>query len=304
MDKDVEQLLKKGSIKALSNHQNCYAINDLQAIKELLLPLNPQSHKGNFGHVLVVEGHENFMGASRLVALAALRVGAGLCTLLSKDTIHYHPNDLFEFTKTKYAQLHLAPLKKISSLVIGPGLSQDPSFQAWGLKLLTEMGPRLSTIIIDADGLSLLCELKAGEIKGSLICTPHPQEAALLLKTSVEEVERDRFLAITKLGQLPVNDHCSIIWILKGSTSLVYQAPNGIFAIEGNAPLLSTGGSGDVLAGAIAGLIPQSSAPLSATLLATTLMVTAARESSLRADRGILPSELAHSFPHLLKRAP
>ncbi len=304
MDPTLEQLIKNGVMKPLKSdqHENYYAIGGARALTELLLPLNPQGHKGTFGHVLVTEGHENFKGASRLVALSALRVGAGLVTLLSKDQLYPHPNDLFEFMKMKESDLSETFLKKISAMVIGPGLSKDPTLQNWALNLLLKAAPLVPTIIIDADGLALLEHLKPNQVSATLICTPHPQEAATLLHSSVVEVERDRLAAIMELSQLPVNAHCTIIWLLKGSTSLVSMPKAGIFAIDGNTPLLATGGSGDILAGAIAGLIKQSSSPLDATLLATTLMIACARESTLNADRGILPSELASRFPYLLKR--
>lgn len=305
MTKAIEQLIKRRIFAPLkpidtipSHHFDCSFM-----LTDLLLPLNPHSHKGTFGHIVAVQGHENFLGAARLSLLAALRVGAGLATLWCKDQIQHHPADLFEFIKKTDRDISPDFLKKITALVIGPGLSKESSFHTWGLQILHQVGNLVPTIIIDADALGLLEHLKHGTLSASLICTPHPKEAADLLNVGVEDIESDRFLAIKELGKLPINNHCSIVWLLKGSTTLIFDKQYGIFALKGNTPLLSTGGSGDILAGAIAGLIPQTSSLLDASIVAVNLMIRAARENSLRADRGIFPSELAQAFPYLLKRS-
>lgn len=301
----IEQLIKRRVFAPLKPIDTipCFHFDCSFMLTDLLLPLNPHSHKGTFGHIVAVEGHDNFLGASRLSMLAALRVGAGLATLWCKDHIHHHPADLFEFIKKTDRDISPDFLKKITALVIGPGLSKESSLQNWGLEILNQAGNIVPTLIIDADALTLLEHIKPGDISSSLMCTPHPKEAADLLKVDVKDVENDRFSALRELKNLPINSHCSIIWLLKGSTTLIFDKQYGIFALEGNAPLLSTGGSGDILAGALAGLIPQTSSLLEASILAVNLMIRAARENSSRADRGIFPSELSEAFPYLLKRS-
>ncbi len=304
MDKIVELLIKKHVLSTLEPIDNlpCYQISALRALTELLVPLDFQSHKGHFGHVLILEGHPRFAGASRLAALAALRSGAGLVSLLAKDQCFYHPQDRFEFMHLNAHDLKPAHLEKISALVVGPGLSKDPDYQNFALAILKEAMPIVPTIVVDAEALPLLDSLKDFRRSGTIICTPHPKEAASLLQCTTEEIEQDRFRAILNLGALPINQKHAIIWLLKGSSSLVYQASTGIFIFKGNTPMLATGGSGDILAGAIAGLAMQSPSSLSATLLAISLSLAAAYEGSQKADRGIFPSELADRFPSLLKR--
>lgn len=300
----VELLTEKHVSTSLTSIDGieCYQISGIRALTELLLPLNPRSHKGHFGHVLIAEGHPQFAGASRLAALAALRVGAGLVSLLAKDEIFYHPYDRFEFMHLRARDLSQNHLHKFSTLVVGPGLSKEPSQQNFALDILHKAQKTISAIIVDAEALSLLDALKDEDKASTFICTPHPKEAATLLDCNVEDIEGDRYRAILNLANLAINEKHRVIWILKGSSTLVYQKNAAIFSFRGNAPMLATGGSGDVLAGAIAGLCMQCDSLLAASLTAISLSLAAAHEASLKADRGILPSELADRFPSLLKR--
>lgn len=109
--------MKKGPLNYLSS----------EPLNFLLKPLGKSSNKGDFGHVAILEGHTNFIGASRLAARAALRVGAGLVTLLTSKTPSLHPSDLAEFMKKQENLATLEFFKKISCLVVGPGLFLDPA---------------------------------------------------------------------------------------------------------------------------------------------------------------------------------
>lgn len=304
MNHVVSMLIQKQVLSLLTPidiHQ-CYQVSGIRALTELLLPLDLRSHKGHFGHILIVEGHPNFLGASRLAALAAIRSGAGLVSLLSKDEIHFHPQDYFEFMHLSAHHLKADHFKKFNAIVVGPGLSKDPQLQDFALTILKIAMATIPVIVVDAEALALLERLNDEASSATIICTPHPKEAAMLLGSSAEEVENDRIQAILNLSRLRINQKHSIIWLLKGSSTLLMQKGVGIFYFKGNAPMLATGGSGDVLAGSIASLSTQTHHPLSATLLAISLTLAAAHEASDKADRGFLPSELANTFPSLLKR--
>jgi NAD(P)H-hydrate epimerase len=268
----------------------------------LLKPLGKSSNKGDFGHVAILEGHVNFIGASRLAARAALRVGAGLVTLLTSKTPSLHPSDLAEFMKKHEKFTTPDFFKKISGLVIGPGLGQKPHDLARARSLLKSSVSYVKNIILDADALALIHDAKLDLKSNTLICTPHPQEAAKLLGVSTQLIERDRFLAIENLAKLAFNPTGITIWVLKGATTLIRQEPYGTIALSGDAPILATGGSGDMLAGAIGGLLAQSRSPLAAVVLATSLQICAARRFS-ESTKGIFPSELADRFPSLLQRS-
>lgn len=276
--------------------------NSQEPLNFLLKPLGKSSNKGDFGHVAILEGHTNFIGASRLAARAALRVGAGLVTILTSKTPSLHPSDLAEFMKKQENSATPDFFKKISGLIVGPGLGREPQDLARARAVLNNSAPYAKSIILDADALSLIHDSKLDLKSNTLICTPHPQEAAKLLGISTEEVEHDRFLAIENLAKLNFNPTGVTIWVLKGATTLIRQDPYGTIALFGDAPILATGGSGDMLAGAIAGLLAQSRSSLAAVVLATSLQICAARRFS-KSTKGIFPSELADRFPSLLQRS-
>lgn len=279
-----------------------YLIAHHCSLKALLKPLKPNSHKGCFGHVAVIEGNRNYSGASRLAAKAALKAGAGLLSIVTKEKESMHPYDLPEFMKRFSGDADELFWSKINAMVLGPGLGRTPEQLRYGKKLGYEALKSVPTLVLDADALQLLDEQEPWHCE-TLILTPHPKEAAQILGESVQAIEANRFLAIERLGRLKIHEGNNTIWVLKGASSLVLQTQSGkIFAFEGNVPLLATGGSGDTLAGAIAALISQAQSPLAATLLAVQLLITAAFQGLSQGTRGILPSELSDRFPALLKR--
>ena len=300
----TKKLAGKSIAKAIglfrANALDQFWIRYRTVLLELLKPLDRNSHKGHFGHVAVVEGDYKYQGASRIVAKAALRVGSGLVSIVTRDAKSLHASDLPEYMKCDHKDAaSLWP--RVSALVLGPGLGTTPAMLAYGQSLLEGTQTVIKSLVLDADGLRLLDEKKPLNFQ-NLICTPHPKEAGLLLGVSSETVENNRFLAIEALGRLTINTGSCTIWVLKGATTLVYEKNAGIFAFEGSLPLLAVGGSGDLLAGAIAGLLPQALSPLAATLVAINLQIRAALKAQKGASKGILPSELADRFPSLLKR--
>jgi len=270
----------------------------------LFLPVKKSAHKGNFGHVLVLEGHDNFVGASRMSALAALRVGAGLVTIATQTPSQILPIDHAEFMHRPVETLSDEFLRKIDSLVIGPGLSQEDAYQERALHLLNRLKHPVRLVVLDADGLGLLHN-KSLRLKNTcIIATPHSKEAARLLGCDVSEVERDRFFAIEELAKIQPGQENQVIWVLKGATTLVREHGGTIFALRGDLPVLASGGSGDVLSGTIAGLAKQTPCPLSAALLAASLHIEAGKTLSKSIFKGSLASELADILPVLTKDRP
>jgi len=285
----------------LEHRLDQFLIEPENSLWALFKPLVKTSNKGNFGHVAVIEGHRNFKGASRLSARAALRAGAGLLTIVTKDKESLHPSDLPEFMKRFIEDADENFWSKVDTLVLGPGLGAFPAQLSYAKQILDQALLKVPTLVLDADGLKILNEKKPLRCE-TLICTPHPKEAAGILGISVEEVERDRFLAIERLGRLKIHEGKNTIWVLKGATTLVHQCPTGIFAFKGDVPILATGGSGDVLSGTISGLMAQAVSPLAATVLGVQVTIRAALEALRTQSRGILPHELSDMLPSLLKR--
>jgi hydroxyethylthiazole kinase-like uncharacterized protein yjeF len=279
-----------------------FLVWEKKALIRLFLPVPTTAHKGYFGHVLVYEGHPNFLGASRLSARAALRVGAGLLTIATDHQRGFCDFDIPEFMHRPKNELTKDFLRKIDALVFGPGLSRDEHYLRQGLDFLNSLGDNVPAIVFDADGLQLLKSHELNMARKQIIATPHENEAAQLLSCQLEDVKKDRFLALEALANLSCNQHHDIIWVLKGATTLVRSLSGEIFAFSGELPILAAGGSGDILSGTIAGLIKQTYSPFAATLLAVSVQIEAARRLSKKIFKGSLASELADLFPLITKR--
>lgn len=267
-----------------------------QSFPELFLPIPSPCHKGQFGHVLIFAGHPRFYGASKLAALAALRVGAGLLTIASVNDQKTSSHN--EFMHIDLSNIDDQILAKIDSVVLGPGLSLEKDYQEMALNFINRLH-KPTLVVLDADGLNLLKHPNLKLEKHTIICTPHPKEAANLLNCSVKDIERDRFKAIHRLFSAFGGN---IIWLLKGGTPLVMDLDKNFYAFRGDLPLLSTGGMGDVLSGAIAGLYKQTASPIDALLLAISMQLETAKNLSKNATKGMLASELANEFPKLTRR--
>jgi len=252
-----------------------------------LLPARPRDgHKGTFGHVGVIGGFVGKEGAGQLAARAALRVGAGLSTWAT-------PGDApSRAPEVMHHDLRSGLPARPNVLVVGPGLGTD-AVAADALEVARSDGRPL---VLDADALNLLSERDAASAAAGHVVTPHPREASRLLKSRVEEVERDRLAAASALVAAT-----GAVVVLKGARTVVAApgAPPVIFDLP--TPALAAGGTGDVLAGAIAGLVAQGLTLHDAALCGVWLHAHAGRAAGQgRADRGVLASEVADALPHAL----
>jgi hydroxyethylthiazole kinase-like uncharacterized protein yjeF len=292
----LQNLQKKNVLKkAAANlpHQHHYLIENKKTLTELFSPLPIPCHKWAFGHVLIIEGNSQFSGAARLSALAALKVGAGLVTIATKDSTLPNPFDRPEFMRIKIDEINDAFLQKIDVLVIGPGLSKSHDWQEMALDFLNQISHYIPNIICDADALPLLLRTDLKISNKTIIATPHIFEACGLLNINNKITEYNHQNIIEKLALLSCNKNNQITWLLKGENSIIRHHDNSIFIFTGQIPLLSAGGMGDVLSGAIAGLIKQTDCALCGTLLAQSMQIEAAHHLAQSNFKGILASEFA-----------
>jgi NAD(P)H-hydrate epimerase len=212
-------------------------------------------HKGRRGHVVVVGGSPGMRGAGRLAASAVLRAGAGLCTLAA-DAAPGGDLDAPDAVMTRPLEAG-APigglLKGKAAVVIGPGLGQSQIAAARVAEVLGSGVPA----VLDADALNVLASEPAviAGAAGPVVITPHPGEASRLLGVSVGEVEADRVAAARVLAS-----RTRAVVVLKGARTLICDGTAGDSLCTINpsgGPALATGGSGDVLAGAIGALLAQ-----------------------------------------------
>lgn len=239
-----------------------------------LLPARPAlSHKGTFGKVMVVAGSVNYVGAPFLACVSAGRVGAGLVTLACANTIY--PILASKLVETTFLPLLDSPpgllygeamnvlvraLPDYNVALLGPGLGQEAVTKSFVDQLLrwvkSETTGKFKDVswVIDADGLNALPSIRKWPdvIPQKAVLTPHPAEMGRLLGLSVEQVQADR---------LGVARRAAAEWgrvvVLKGAYTIVASPDGQTFVNPGANPALASAGTGDVLAGAIAGLMAQ-----------------------------------------------
>ncbi len=229
---------------------------------------NTDTHKGDYGRVLVIAGSLGMTGAAYLCGKAALHMGAGLvylaspkgliaayeCLLPEAVKIPVGNSDDQWFQDAHYTQL-LELSKGKDAVVIGPGLGSHPETKKLVRALLQtpEFAPDAYGIILDADGLNAWTrynqELAAIASK-RLILTPHEGEFARLNKQSAEEIHRNREQVAGEFSQ----NLSGATVILKGHNTVTTNGVEACVNTTGN-PGMATGGSGDVLAGMLAGMV-------------------------------------------------
>lgn len=251
------------------------------------------SHKGDFGHVLVIGGGQlGYSGAPALAAEAAMRAGAGLVSaivspqclpLLSrapKELMCYAPTEPKECTEV-YA--------RASVIVVGPGLAQNE----WGKHFFQNALSLQKPMVVDADGLNWLA--KTPQSSGRWVLTPHPGEAARLLSQSIEQIQADRIQAARLLQQ-----RYGGVIVLKGAGTVIVDEQGKVYINGAGIPALATAGSGDVLAGLIGGLLAQGLSLKQAALLGVSVHAQAALIEQSLGERGMIASELLLHIRSLL----
>ncbi|MBI4317577.1 MAG: NAD(P)H-hydrate dehydratase [Chloroflexi bacterium] len=284
------------------------------------LPARPlDSHKGTFGRVLVVAGSVSYVGAPALACAAAGRVGAGLVSLAC-------PRTIYPILATKLTEAICSPLPDVEPgalgtdsleplvstmpnfdvVLLGPGLGQHPQTVSFVDQLLKWVsGQRQVTLssrpwVVDADGLNVLANIPNWwqRLPRQSILTPHPAELSRLLRVGVGDIQKDRLgsarRAATTWGRIVV---------LKGAFTIVASPEGQIFINPSANPALATAGTGDVLAGAIAGLLGQGMPPLSAAIAGVCLHSLAGEiVRDEIGEAGALAGDLLPALPRALRR--
>jgi NAD(P)H-hydrate epimerase len=284
-----------------------------------LVPERPlESNKGTFGKVMLLCGSQPYPGSAFLAGSAAARIGAGLITLaVSEQMLPIYASSFHEATflilppeteSLKRVNVLMENLEGYSSLLIGPGMGQSSTTREIILHVLEHLralpSAKRPRLIIDADGLNNLSALEYWWtlLPPDTVITPHPGEMGRLckgLKVSGGSIERLE-LAREKAREWQV------ILLLKGACTIIAQADqkgNTRTRINWKAnPAMATAGTGDVLAGAIAGLLAQGIQPFDAASAAVYLHATAGeRVSEEIGQAGLLASDLLPQLPRALR---
>lgn len=257
------------------------------------------SNKGTFGKVLNISGSEYMTGAGFLSSVSALKVGAGYVELASCERA-------LNVVATLAPEVVLAPLSKIPELIsnatvllIGCGLSTSDTAK----RIVKTVLPAQIPTVVDADGLNILAEsteilhsAKNDKIK-NLIFTPHPKEASRLLNCELEDVLNDMENSAKKICE-----KYNCITVLKSHNTIVSDG-NKIYRNTTGNSALAKAGSGDVLAGIIAGLLAQKMTPFDASCLGVYIHGLAGdlAKNDLTAY-GVLASDTVRYIPNALKK--
>ncbi len=284
-------------------------IAEAEEMRKLVPPRLFASHKGTYGHLVVLAGSEGKTGAAALAAAGALRAGAGLVTAAIPASL----NDILEVKLTEAMTLPLpeahgsrAVCKKAlepllafladkTALALGPGLGTHPETQEL-VRRLVHQAPY--PMVIDADGLNALApDLSClTDAPAPRLLTPHPGEMARLLGLTSKDVQARRLQVAREVAA-----RYGVTVVLKGAQTVV-AAPDGRASLNptGN-PALASGGTGDVLTGLIGGYLAQKLSPWDAARLSVFLHGLAADFlAARRGPGGLVAGDLPAVFPELL----
>jgi NAD(P)H-hydrate epimerase len=232
------------------------------SMRELIVPRVPDSHKGDYGRVLVVAGSRGKTGAAHLAAVGALRSGAGLVTVATPGSCQavvaaMGPEYMTEALAERDEGLDPDGVERVLELArdviaIGPGLGQAPATREF-IKRLVDRATM--PLVIDADGLNAFGsdpDRLLGREGREVIITPHPGEMARLLGMSTDEVQASRLEVARNFA---VAHHLYVV--LKGHRTLIATPDERVFINPTGNPGMATGGTGDVLTGMIAAWLAQ-----------------------------------------------
>ncbi|MFO7277549.1 MAG: NAD(P)H-hydrate dehydratase [Pseudomonadota bacterium] len=254
------------------------------------LPRRPRgAHKGDFGRVLIVGSGYGMPGASRLAGEACLRVGAGLVTVAvapeNVAAIVAGRPELICLGVTKPDEIAEA-IDRADVIAAGPGLGRSE----WARAMLDAVLGSGKPLVLDADALNLIAETGTSP-REDWILTPHPGEAGRLLGVRSDEIQRDRLAALDRL----VARYGGVV-VLKGAGTLVGGTGRTPGLCERGNPGMASAGMGDVLTGAIAGILAQCRDPWRAARVGVLVHAMAGDAVARTGERGLLASDVAREL--------
>ncbi len=216
-------------------------------------PRRPASgHKGTFGHVGIIAGSLGYHGAAVLAARGAKRAQPGLITVFTQESVYHAVAAHLQAAMVNLWSPDLKLAESVTAILMGPGLATPGLREVMSQYTRRLWRDSLLPIVVDASGLDWL-PMGPSAKNAIRVVTPHPGEAARLLNSSKQQVQLNRPQALREISRRYGN--CWVV--LKGHQTLVGRNGGDIFVNPSGNPHLAQGGSGDVLAGYIAGLMAQ-----------------------------------------------
>lgn len=275
------------------------------------LPARPRDgHKGTFGTVVVLAGSQGYTGAAYLTSMGAARSGAGIVRLMVAQSI-------YPILAEKCTEVVVGPIPEISpgvvghaalaavlrgftgvaSGIVGPGIGRDTSTR----RLIEDLLPKVTVpLVLDADALNLLSEHRGllPKLPADIVLTPHPAEFGRLANMETSAVQKDRRGIASRFAKT-----WNKVVVLKGAGTVI-AAPDGRITLNPIAtPALASGGTGDVLAGVIGGLIAQKLPPFEAAVTGVHIHSLAGTDLEASVGQaGVLASDLLPQIPRVMER--
>ena len=319
--------------KILKEYESGDSIIDRVFVAANLIQRGAESHKGTFGHLIVCGGCVNYAGAPSLSARAAYRVGTGLveCAIPERiyeavavnnlESIFTLLDDEDGVIAEQAAPTLAMKLEAASCLLLGPGIGREETTLRFLQRLLFETGGKKTAagagfvpgstkttfrraekfppLVIDADALRLLSKTKEWwcQLPARAVLTPHPGEMSALTGLPIDEIQKDRFAVARRFAR-----EWNQVIVLKGALTLV-ALPEGPLAVLPFAnSALAKAGTGDVLAGIIAGLIAQGMEPFTAAQAGAYIHAGAATAVVRRhgGEASLLAGDLVDLLPEIM----
>jgi len=267
------------------------------------------SHKGSYGHVLLIGGARGFSGAIAMSGMAAARSGVGLVSILAPEFLVPVVAGLVPEAMVHPGQTNATGslsgnalegwgqnLDRFDAVLIGPGMTPHADTATLVSQVVAS---GVGTIVLDADALNVVAEdpLLLGAHRDGIILTPHPGEMARLLQRDVTTVQADRFATVCSAAE-----RFGGTVVLKGAGSLIARQGHSICVnLTGN-PGMASGGMGDVLSGLMAGLAAQGFSPFDAARAAVHIHGRAGDSvARLTSQAGMVASDVIAEIPQVFR---
>ncbi len=271
-----------------------------EIVSRTIIKRPADSHKGNYGRIMLIGGNQNFGGAIIMAALAAVKSGAGLVTVGTDreniSALHSHLPEAMAFS-LQDQQLLKEQLEKAEVVLVGPGLRDD----TFGENLVKQVFASLKKnqiLIVDGGALTILARTSLSFPLSQLILTPHQKEWEKLSGITIEK--QNEAITASALISFPQGT----ILVEKGPATRIWQAgQSDYYQLQVGGPYQATGGMGDTLAGMIAGFAGQfKQANLYERVAVATHLHSAIAQELAQEHYVVLPTEISNCLPKVMKK--
>ncbi len=283
--------------EAIAAHPPRTALLEDGDVARLVPARQPDAHKGDCGHVLIIAGSFGKTGAAQLAARGAGRVGAGLVTVVAPASLYpvYAAGALEVMTEAlpdedgriRFDSARLAALVTgKTAVVVGPGVGTHEGAERTVRWLLANAD---LPIVVDADAITVLARDPSSlrRTRAHALLTPHPGEMSRLLGTDTAAVQSDRAGVARRFA---TDQRCTLV--LKGARSVVADASGWLWINPTGNPGMASGGMGDVLSGILGGLLAQGVPPAEAACLGVYLHGAVADRAAVDGEIGLMASDV------------